>query len=78
MKLKNRHWYNFNKKKYYRFKFDVKVVLGSADLKFIMLSKDRKVLSQNHDSIEVTWEPAGKTSAPKLVNGGAPRYAPGR
>ena len=56
MKLKNRHWYN-RKEKYLRAKFDVKVILGAADLKFQLLTKDRKVISRDHDAIQVRWEP---------------------
>lgn len=57
MKLKNRHWYNIGKQ-YWRFKFDIKVLLGAADLKFVLLTKDKRVISNDHDAIEVVWQPA--------------------
>ena len=57
MKLKNRHWYNRGEK-FWRFKFDIKVVIGAADLKFQLLTKDKRVINEDHDSIEVTWQPA--------------------
>ena len=56
MKLKNRHWYNKGEK-YFRVRFDVKVILGAADLKFQLESKDKKVLSTDHDTIQVRWDP---------------------
>ena len=55
MKLKNRHWYNRGEK-YWRVKFDVKVILGAADLKFQLQSKDRTILSGEHDPIQVKWD----------------------
>ena len=55
MKLKNRHWYN-RKKSYLRAKFDVKVILGAADLKFQLQTKDNTVISKDHDEIHVRWE----------------------
>lgn len=62
MKLKNRHWYNRGEK-YLRARFDVKVILGAADLKFALQTKDKKVLSNNHDPIEVKWEAAKQSDA---------------
>ena len=68
MKLKNRHWYNSGER-YWRFRFDVKVLLGAADLKFLMLTKDKKVISGGHDAIEVMWQPAsGSTALPEREN----------
>ena len=55
MKLKNRHWYN-RKEKYLYLKFDVKVILGAADLRFQLLSKDNVLLSNDHDAIHGKWE----------------------
>ena len=55
MKLKNRHWYN-RRAKYLRLKFDVKVILGAADLRFQLQTKDQQVLSNNHEAIQVKWE----------------------
>lgn len=61
MKLKNRHWYNSGEK-YLRLRFDVKVILGAADLKFQLQSKDRKVLSNDHDPIQVKWDPPAENT----------------
>ena len=58
MKLKNRHWYNRGDK-YWRCRFDVKVVVGAADLKFLLLTKDKKVISKDHDPVRVRWENPG-------------------
>ena len=55
MKLKNRHWYN-RKEKYVRAKFNVKVILGAADLKFQLQTKDNTIISKDHDEIQVRWE----------------------
>ena len=56
MKEKNRHWYNRGER-YMRVNFDVRVILGPADVKFRMESKGREVLSEEHDAIQVIWEP---------------------
>ena len=55
-KLKNRHWYNSGEK-YLRVRFDVKVILGPADLKFQLWSKQGQLLSSEHDPISVKWDP---------------------
>ena len=57
MKRKNRHWYNRGEQ-YVRARFNIKVILGAADIRFQLESKDRKVLSNKHDPIEVRWEDA--------------------
>lgn len=56
MKLKNRHWYNRGEK-YFRVTFNVKVILGAADLKFQIASKNGMVMSREHEAIQVKWEP---------------------
>jgi len=61
MKLKNRHWYNRGDK-YLRAKFNIQVILGAADLKFQLQTKDRMILSNDHDAIEVKWEAPKQTS----------------
>ena len=61
MKLKNRHWYS-QREKYLRFKFDVKVILGAADLKFQLQTKDKKVISSDHETITVKWEAPSQAS----------------
>ena len=55
MKLKNRHWYNRGEK-YWRFKFDIKAVVGAADLKFVLLTKEKKIISDEHEAIGVVWQ----------------------
>ena len=42
--------------------FDVKLIPGSADLKFQLLHNNR-VINNEDDSIEVTWEEAAKRPA---------------
>jgi hypothetical protein len=57
-KLKNRHWYNL-KPIYWRATFDVRVVVGAADLKFQLWNKDnRQIMSKEHEPIRVKWEAA--------------------
>ena len=58
LKMKNRHWYNVGTE-FLRADFDLKVVFGAADIKFQLLTKSGKVVSDNHDDIEVKWEPSG-------------------
>jgi hypothetical protein len=53
MKRKNRHWYNFGPQ-YYRAEFDMRVIVGAADLKFEMLGKDG-VVSKPHNEVDVQW-----------------------
>lgn len=62
MKVKNRHWYNRGNE-YVRAKFNIKVILGAADIKFQLQTKDEKVFSNTHDTIEVRWEASKRTSA---------------
>jgi len=61
MKPKNQHWYN-RKDKYLRANFDVKVILGAADLKFQLWSKGGRICSRDHDTIDVKWDPPEKVS----------------
>ncbi|KAL9137562.1 MAG: hypothetical protein Q9175_001216 [Cornicularia normoerica] len=56
MKLKNRHWYNKGEK-YLRVRFDIRVILGAADLKFQLQSKNNVVLNHDYDAIQVRWDP---------------------
>ena len=66
MKMKNRHWYNRGEK-YVRARFDIKVILGSADLKFQLQTKDMTVLSRDHDAIQVKWEVPKQSSTNNVV-----------
>ncbi|PLB53308.1 hypothetical protein P170DRAFT_454418 [Aspergillus steynii IBT 23096] len=56
-KLKNRHWYSV-KPHFWRIAFEVKVIVGPADLSFELWSKDKKVRSDKHEPIAVSWMPA--------------------
>lgn len=67
MKLKNRHWYNRGEK-YFRVAFIVKAIIGSANLKFQIASKDGKVLSRDHEAIQVKWEPPKEVISGEQVN----------
>lgn len=67
LKLKNRHWYNFGEK-YLRAQFDVKVVLGAADLKFQLWSKGGRVCSKDHETIEVKWDPPVESPSKEAGN----------
>ena len=54
-KLKNRHWWNRGEK-YIRVQFDINVIIGAADLKFQLQSKDRQILSVGDNAIRVDWD----------------------
>lgn len=56
MKVKNRHWYSRGKR-YLRAAFDVRVVIGHADLSFRILDKTGKNLSRDDSTISVSWGP---------------------
>ncbi|KAL8740298.1 MAG: hypothetical protein Q9190_006981 [Brigantiaea leucoxantha] len=75
MKLKNRHWYNRGEK-YFRLRFDVKVVLGAADLKFVLQTKDQRTISDGHDAIQVVWEAPRENAADKTQGKAAVYPAP--
>ena len=62
MKRKNRHWYSRGEQ-YVRARFNIKVILGAADIKFQLESKDQKLLSNKHETIEVKWEEAKRGAA---------------
>ena len=82
MKLKNRHWYGYRlrftetrlnpsrynfKPRYNRADFNLKVMLGSADLKFQLWSKGER-LSKDHEDIGVMWyTPTEKVHMAKIV-----------
>ena len=63
MKKKNRHWYNVGPG-YYRAEFDMRVIIGAADLKFELLGKDG-VVSKPHSEVEVQWVKAAKDMRPQ-------------
>ena len=69
MKVKNRHWYNQGPK-YLRAEFDVKTVIGPADLKFQVWAKNG-VCSRDHDAINVKWDPPREGSAADTDDNGA-------
>jgi hypothetical protein len=41
---------------YFRAEFDVKIIIGAADLKFQLWGKNGQ-LSKDHEEIEVLWDP---------------------
>lgn len=61
MKVKNRHFYNRGER-FLRVRFDVRVILGAADLRFQIQSKNGVVLSTDHDAIQVKWDPPRQSS----------------
>jgi hypothetical protein len=61
MKRKNRHWYNFAPE-YNRAEFDVKVLIGAADVRFQLWGKNGRK-SKDHSEIAVKWEPPPQNGA---------------
>ena len=61
MKMKNRHFFSRGEK-FLRVRFDVKVILGAADIRFQLQSKNGVVLSSDHDAIQVKWDPPRQVS----------------
>ena len=64
MTLKNQHWYNL-KHQYSLADFDVRVIVGPADLKFQLVTKDGEALNDDHNEIEVKWEPPRPATNPR-------------
>ncbi|KAL4757094.1 Hsp70 family protein [Aspergillus foveolatus] len=56
-KMKNRRWYNM-RPRYWRALFEVRVIVGAADLTFQLWSKDQRIRSSHHEPIRVQWMPA--------------------
>jgi hypothetical protein len=56
VQLANRPRYNFSPQ-YHRADFDVKIIVGAADLKFQLWGRKGQ-MSKDHDDIEVMWNPA--------------------
>jgi hypothetical protein len=56
-KLKNKHWYSM-RPRYWRATFDVRVVVGAADLTFQLWSRDQRIRSSSHEPIKVQWMPS--------------------
>lgn len=61
-KLKSKGHFG-NKRQYYLAEFAVRVVVGSADLKFQLVSKDGRTLSEAHEQIRVEWDEMKTVSA---------------
>ncbi|KAL4901442.1 hypothetical protein BDW74DRAFT_159965 [Aspergillus multicolor] len=58
-KVKNGKWYSV-RPRYCRATFEVRVVVGAADLSFQLWSKERRIRVQGgHEPIRVQWMPAG-------------------
>lgn len=52
---------------YYRAEFDVRILIGPADMRFQILSND-KVVSKDHEEIEVVWDaPDRRETDDKIV-----------
>ena len=62
--VRNHHWWNFGTR-YELAVFDVRLIPGSADLKFQLLNNNR-LINDEQDSVEVTWEAAGNRFSPDL------------
>jgi hypothetical protein len=60
----NHHWWNLGTR-YELAMFDVKLIPGSADLKFHLLNNNR-LINDEQDSVEVTWEAATNRFSPGL------------
>ncbi|KAL4997404.1 hypothetical protein BDV10DRAFT_195126 [Aspergillus recurvatus] len=60
-KLKNRRWFNM-RPRYWRAVFDVRVVVGAADLTFQLWSREQRIRCGGHEPIKVQWMPAGPSS----------------
>ncbi|KAI9738416.1 MAG: hypothetical protein M1834_008919 [Cirrosporium novae-zelandiae] len=56
MKPRNRHWYNRGQK-YIFAEFNIRVILGPADIKFQLETKEGEVCNKPHQAVEVTWDP---------------------
>ncbi|KAL5358279.1 hypothetical protein BJX96DRAFT_173296 [Aspergillus floccosus] len=56
-KLKNGRWYS-TRPQYWRATFEIRVVVGAADLTFQLWSKGQRIRSSQHESIKVQWMPA--------------------
>lgn len=56
-KLKNARWYS-TRPQYWRATFEVRVVVGAADLTFQLWSKDQRICSSQAEPIKVKWMPA--------------------
>ena len=64
MKVKKRHTIG-KTSQWYLADFDIRVLVGFADLKFQISSRDgRNVYSREHTEIEVDWLPADSNSSP--------------
>lgn len=66
-KMKNRRWFNM-RPRYWRATFDVRVVVGAADLTFQLWSKDQRIRSSGHEPIRVQWMPAEDTNGELVMN----------
>jgi hypothetical protein len=62
--VRNHHWWNLGTR-YELAVFDVRLIPGSADLKFQLLNNNR-LINDEQDSVEVTWEAATNKSSPEL------------
>ena len=71
MERKNRHWYDIGPE-YKKAEFLVKVIIGAADLKFQIWTKDNRLCSADHEDIQVRWDPPWLHSAADDEPNGSP------
>lgn len=45
---------------YYRAEFDVRIIVGAADVKFQLWGDNNNRLSRDHEDIEVSWNAPGE------------------
>ncbi len=64
--LKNRHWYSKGER-YLRVRFDLRVILGPADIKFQIQPKGNVVFSKDYDAIQIRWDPRDFLDAPTAI-----------
>ena len=53
LKMKNHHWWN-SKEKHSLAEFVLKVIPGSADIKFQLWS-NQKIISKDHQNLKIVW-----------------------
>lgn len=58
--------YNFFRPQYFRAEFDVKILIGPADMKFQIFDKDGQI-SKDHEDIEVQWDPPSRKGIVPIV-----------
>lgn len=52
---------------YYRAEFDVRIIVGAADVKFQLWGDNNNRLSRDHEDIEVSWNAPGEQRVASLM-----------